>query len=32
MVNVKELKAVLKKHKIHFYSYWDKTRLLDLAN
>ena len=32
MVNVKELKAVLKKHKIHFYSYWDKKRLLDLAN
>ena len=32
MVNVKELQAVLKKHKIHFYSYWDKKRLLDLAN
>ena len=32
MVNVKELKAILKKHKIHFYSYRDKKRLLDLAN
>ena len=32
MVNAKELKALLKKHKIHFYSYWDKKRLLDLAN
>ena len=32
MVNVKELKAVLKKHEIHFYSYLDKKRLLDLAN
>ena len=32
MVNVKELNAVLKKHKIHFYSYWCKKRVLDLAN
>ena len=32
MVNAKELKALLKKHKKHFYSYWDKKRLLDLAN
>ena len=32
MVNAKELKAILKEHKIHFYSYWNKKRLLDLAN
>ena len=29
MVNVRELKAILKKNDIHFYSYWDKKRLLD---
>ena len=32
MVNAKEIKAILKKHKIQFYSYWNKKRLLDLAN
>ena len=31
MVNAKELKAILKENKIHFYSYWDKKRLLDLV-
>ena len=32
MVNVKEFKAILKENKIHFYSYWDKKRLITLAN
>ena len=31
MVNTKELKTVLKENKIHFYSYWDKNKLIDLA-
>ena len=32
MVNVKELKAILKENKIHFYTYWNKKRLIALAN
>ena len=31
-MDIKELKTVLKKNKIHFYSYWDKKRLINLAN
>ena len=30
-MNIKELKTLLKE-KIHFYEYWDKKRLIDLAN
>ena len=31
-MNVKELKKLLKENKIHFYSYWDKKRLINLVN
>ena len=31
-MNVKELKTLLKENKIHFYTYWDKNKLLALAN
>ena len=31
-MNVKELKTQLKENKIHFYTYWDKNKLLALAN
>ena len=31
-MNIKELKVLLKENKIHFYSYWDKKKLVDLAN
>ena len=31
-MNVKELKTLLKENKIHFYSYWDKKRLINLTN
>ena len=31
-MNIKELKTLLKENKIHSYSYWDKKRLLKLAN
>ena len=31
-MNVKELKTLLKENKIHFYLYWDKKRLINLAN
>ena len=31
-MNIKELKILLKENKIHFYSYWDKKRLINLAN
>ena len=31
-MNVKELKTLLKENRIHFYSYWDKKRLINLAN
>ena len=30
-MNIKELKTLLKENKIHFYSYWDKKRLINLA-
>ena len=32
MVNIGELKVILKENKIHFYTYWDKKRLIALAN
>ena len=31
-MNVKELKTLLKENKIHFYPYWDKKKLINLAN
>ena len=31
-MNIKELKKLLKENKIHFYSYWNKKRLINLAN
>ena len=31
-MNVKELKTLLKENKIHFYTYWDKNKLIALAN
>ena len=31
-MDVKELKTLLKENRIHFYSYWDKKRLINLAN
>ena len=31
-MNIKELKTILKENKIHFYTYWDKKTLVDLAN
>ena len=31
-MNKKELKTLLKENNIHFYSYWDKKRLTDVAN
>ena len=31
-MNVKELKTLLKENRIHFYSYWDKKRLINLVN
>ena len=31
-MNIKELKTLLKKNKIHFYTYWDKNKLIALAN
>ena len=31
-MNIKELKTILKENKIHFYTYWDKKRLIALAN
>ena len=30
-MNIKELKTLLKENKIHFYTYWDKKRLINLA-
>ena len=30
-MNIKELKTLLKENKIHFYSYWDKKRIINLA-
>ena len=31
-MNIRELKTLLKDNKIHFYTYWDKKRLIALAN
>ena len=31
-MNIKELKTLLKENKIHFHTYWDKKRLVALAN
>ena len=31
-MNIKELKTLLKENKIHFYSYWDKKRLINMVN
>ena len=32
MVNIRELETILKENKIRFCSYWDKKRLIALAN
>ena len=31
-MNIKELKTLLKENKIHFYTYWNKKRLIALVN
>ena len=31
-MNIKKLKTILRENKIHFYAYWDKKRLVALAN
>ena len=31
-MKVKELKTLLRENKIHFYTYWDKEKLIALAN
>ena len=31
-MNIEELKTLLKENKIRFYAYWDKKKLVDLAN
>ena len=31
-MNIKELTTILKENKIHFCSYWDKKKLIALAN
>ena len=31
-MNIEELKKVLKENKIHFYTYWSKQKLIELAN
>ena len=31
-MNIKEIKTILKENKIHFYTYWDKKKLVALAN
>ena len=31
-MNIKELKKLHKENKIHVYSYWDKKRVINLAN
>ena len=31
-MNIKELKTLLKENNIRFYAYWDKKKLLGLAN
>ena len=30
-MNIKELRKLLKDNRIHFYTYWDKNKLIDLA-
>ena len=32
MINIRELKVILKENNIHFYTYWSKKRLIALAN
>ena len=32
MIKIEELKTLLKENKIHFYTYWNKKRLIALAN
>ena len=32
MASVRELKAILKENKVHFFAYWSKKRLLVLVN
>ena len=31
-MNVEDLKKLLKENRVHFYSYWGKRKLIDLAN
>ena len=31
-MNIKEIKTLLKENNVHFYTYWDKKRLVALAN
>ena len=31
-MKVKELKKRLRENKIHFYTYWDKNKIIALAN
>ena len=31
-MNIKELKSILEENNINFYTYWDKKRLVSLAN
>ena len=31
-MNIKELKSILRENNIDFYTYWDKKRLVSLAN
>ena len=31
-MNIKELKSILKENNINFYTFWDKKRLVSLAN
>ena len=31
-MNIEELKKLLKENKIHFYTYWSKQKLIELAN
>ena len=31
-MNIKELKTLLKENNIHFYTYWNKKKLVALAN
>ena len=31
-MNIKKLKTILKENNVHFYTYWDKKRLVALEN